>query len=194
MTTRPTATRVRATVTRTRIAPGTAAVRGTGGGSARGAPIYEGRRRYSMNLGAHMAECDANYARICSIAPTLVEGATDSVAFDLQLGDSLTRVTVDAVERSRYTTLIDITRTLAGLDGLPGALTTATIRARLYHDAQSAEVVAMHNERKFREGYDYPNPEMRSRDEKAQVNRFLGEFLALCLRHGMAADPIEVGR
>ena len=146
-----------------------------------------------MDLGAHMAECDANYARLSSIAPTLVAGESDAAAFGLQLGESSTRVDVVAVERSRYTTLIDITRTLAGLDGLPEALTTATIRVRLYHDAQSAEVVAMHNERRFREGYDYPNPEMRSRDEKAQVNRFLGEFLAVCQRHGLSVDTLPLG-
>jgi uncharacterized protein YqiB (DUF1249 family) len=30
---------------------------------------------------------------------------------------------------------------------------------------------------------------MRARDEKEQLNRFLGEYLALCLAIGMSADP-----
>jgi uncharacterized protein YqiB (DUF1249 family) len=64
---------------------------------------------------------------------------------------------------------------------------------RLYHDAQSAEVVEVRNETRFKEVYEYPNPRMRARDEKAQVNRFLGEYLAMCLRYGLAAEQVAVG-
>ena len=69
-----------------------------------------------------------------------------------------------------------------------------TMLIRLYHDAQSAEVVEVRNENRFKEVYEYPNPRMRAKDEKAQVNRFLGEYLAMCLRYGLAAEQVAIGQ
>ena len=63
-----------------------------------------------------------------------------------------------------------------------------TIRIRVYHDAKSAEVIEFQNQRRFQAIYDYPNAKMRQRNEKAQINRFLSEFLAQCLNHGVAMD------
>ena len=55
--------------------------------------------------------------------------------------------------------------------------------------ARSAEVVEYQGKRHFlRAVYDYPNTDMRQPDEKAQINRFLGEYLSLCLTHGVAAE------
>ena len=73
--------------------------------------------------------------------------------------------------------------------GAPPRLTV-----RLYHDARSAEVVEYQRARHFNAVYDYPNRDMRQPDEKAQVNRFLGEFLSVCLKHGVAVkEPVLVG-
>ena len=55
-------------------------------------------------------------------------------------------------------------------------------------DARCAEVVEYQGKRHFRAVYDYPNEDMRQPDEKAQINRFLSEYLALCLSHGVAAE------
>jgi len=33
---------------------------------------------------------------------------------------------------------------------------------------------------------------MRARDEKEQLNRFLGEYLALCLAVGMSTDSLDL--
>ena len=62
----------------------------------------------------------------------------------------------------------------------------------LYHDTKSAEVVAYQHQSRFHGAYEYPNRRMRARDEKEQLNRFLGEYLALCLAVGMSADTLEL--
>ncbi|MCZ6710736.1 MAG: DUF1249 domain-containing protein, partial [Gammaproteobacteria bacterium] len=68
------------------------------------------------------------------------------------------------------------------------------LKVRLYHDARSAEVVEYQREGHFRAVYDYPNRDMRLPDEKAQVNRFLGEFLSMCLTHGVSVhEPVIAG-
>ena len=162
-------------------------------------------RRYSIDLGAHIAECDANYARLRALAPSIcappepreaqVAGAVNGGArrdpaglatedFAVELLGTEARVLVRLLERSRYTSLIQFTQ---GGAGAAGAFAAPSMVIRLYHDTQSAEVVEVHDQRRFREAYQYPNPRMRSRDEKAQINRFLGEYLAMCLRFGLAS-------
>ena len=49
-------------------------------------------------------------------------------------------------------------------------------------------MVSYQHESRFYGAYEYPNKRMRARDEKEQLNRFLGEYLALCLAIGMSAD------
>lgn len=55
---------------------------------------------------------------------------------------------------------------------------------RLYHDASLAEVISCDQYRRFAVRHEYPNKYMHQTDEKAQVNRFLGELLDDCLRDG----------
>lgn len=63
---------------------------------------------------------------------------------------------------------------------------------RLYHDANVAEVVKCQRYRQFKPRYKYPNLDMHQVDEKAQMNRFLGELLAHCLAHGRVAEPVMI--
>ena len=91
---------------------------------------------------------------------------------------------MEVVERSPYTTLIRLSQH-------PDAPWNhkARMTVRLYHDARSAEVVEYQVRKHFlRAVYDYPNADMRQPDEKAQINRFLGEYLAHCLSHGVATE------
>jgi len=161
-----------------------------------------------MDLGAHMAECDANYARLLALAPALCgpgdgqngsdpESVTvDSVEFALDMPGGQVDLLVELVERSRYTTLVRFTQMATTVDvaGVSLNMAPPTMLIRLYHDAQSAEVVEVRNENRFKEVYEYPNPRMRAKDEKAQVNRFLGEYLAMCLRYGLAAEQVAIGQ
>ncbi len=137
------------------------------------------RKRYSIDLPAHMAECDANYLRIMKLFPKLREN--DVSVFGVMIADQAAEVSITVLERNPYTTLIKLRQ----LPEAPwGANPMMTVR--LYHDARSAEVVEYQRARHFKAVYAYPNDSMRQRDEKVQVNRFLGEFLSYCLTHGVA--------
>tara|TARA_B100000676_G_C17992905_1_gene796010 strand:+ start:517 stop:951 length:435 start_codon:yes stop_codon:yes gene_type:complete len=136
-------------------------------------------RRYSIDLPAHMAECDANYLRLMKLFPELREEDRD--AFGMVVGDTPYEVQMQVVERGPYTTLVR----LAQLPEAPWSTRPALI-VRLYHDARSAEVVEYQRDGHFRAVYDVPNKDGRQPDEKAQVNRFLGEFLSMCLKHGVS--------
>ena len=134
-----------------------------------------------------MAECDANYLRLMKLFPGL--GQEDFSAIGVVLGEHPYRVQVRVVERAPYTTLIELQQ----LPELPFSV-RPRLAVRLYHDARSAEVVEYHGARHLRPVYDYPNRDMHLPDEKAQVNRFLSEFLSLCLTHGVAiTEAVPVG-
>jgi uncharacterized protein YqiB (DUF1249 family) len=135
-----------------------------------------------MDLPAHMAECDANYLRLNKLFPEL--GEVDTGAIALELNGQRLSVRMQVMERSPYTTLIRLSQH-------PDAPWNhrARMTVRLYHDARSAEVVEYQGKKHFlRAVYDYPNADMRQPDEKAQINRFLGEYLAHCLSHGVAVE------
>ncbi|MEM8767918.1 MAG: DUF1249 domain-containing protein [Pseudomonadota bacterium] len=128
-----------------------------------------------------MDECDANYLRLRKLFPGLDEEDAASIA--LAFGGKQLEVRAEVLERSPYTSIIRLSQR----PEVPYSR-TASITVRLYHDARSAEVVEYQGRKHFlRAAYDYPNVDMRQPDEKAQINRFLGEYLSLCLSHGVAA-------
>lgn len=152
-------------------------------------------RNYSVDLIKQMAVCDANYIRLLKLIPEL-RTYRSSAAWDAELepdfrlaefvvadnhdGRGDTVVEVRLVETFKYTTTLDISqRPAAG-----NWLTNPTMQVRIYHDACTAEVTSYQNHRNFKPHYSQPNPRMYQRDEKIQVNRFLGEWLTLCLRAG----------
>lgn len=146
-------------------------------------------RRYNIDLGSHLAECDANYRRLMALAPWRPD---DEGAVRVVLGDGVPDVLIEVLERSRHTSVIAM-RQLWDDEGNESPHDTS-IKVRVYHDAKSAEVIEFHRERGFNAVYDYPNRRMRQRDEKAQINRFLSEFLSICLKHGVRRPaPAVVG-
>lgn len=135
------------------------------------------KRRYQLDLAAGQAECEANYLRLLRL---LREFEADRHTFGLgQDGQMLIAVT----ERNPYTTTLDISHSMLPLTALAPRLTV-----RVYHDARLAEVVAFANRWRIQPRYEYPNPGMYQPDEKAQWNRFLGEWLSHCLQHGRYLD------
>ncbi len=142
-------------------------------------------RGYQVDLISHMAECDANYHRMLQLMPGLAD--QDVHGFELILSDRAAAVKLRVVERCPYTTLVELEQQQMDA-GLQFALPAPRMQVRLYHDARNAEVVEYQGVRRLRPKYTYPNPGMRQRDEKIQVNRFLGEYLAACLAHGSASQ------
>jgi uncharacterized protein len=144
---------------------------------------------YRVDLSAHMAECDANYLRLTKLAPDLDDREERALA--LVLADRRVTVRIRLLERCPYTSLIEVSQ-FPWLEGLAFHLPAPRLTVRMYHDARSAEVVEFQAGRRFHAVYAYPNDEMRQRDEKAQINRFLAEYLSACLYHGVAEDEAVV--
>ena len=150
------------------------------------------RGRYNIDLSAHLAECDGNYLRLVRLLPGLREG--ERREFFVPHGDVSPQVTVEVTEHGRYTAVVALRQRFLGQGALSAPVDAAQrvgetrIKVRLYHDARCAEVIEFQGQRLFAPEYRYPNAKMRQPDEKAQVNRFLREFLNACLAHGVATE------
>ena len=138
-------------------------------------------KRYKIDLPAHMAECDANYLRLLKLFPAVQLEASSTFAVDIN--GSRLEICLAVIERGPYTTLVKLTQ-------LPQAPWSrkSSMTIRIYHDARNAEVVEYQGKRHFRAVYDYPNADMRHPDEKEQINKFLGEYLSMCLAHGISTN------
>ncbi|MCY3818566.1 MAG: DUF1249 domain-containing protein [Gammaproteobacteria bacterium] len=149
-----------------------------------------GRKRYSIDLNAHMAMCEANYARLMRLMRMLDD--RDRSAFAMTLGESEPHVVLRVVARYKYTTEVELSQH-HGSETESETAPETKLAVRLYHDAKCAEVVAFQDQRAFRAVYGYPNRQMRHPDEKVQVNRFLGEFLHMCATHGISLEQPDSG-
>ena len=145
------------------------------------------RGRYKVDLVREGAECDANYARLHRLLPELFDRDLRNVALPLPGADRTLAFKV--VERCPYTTTV-LVRFGADDADWHDVLPAPELTVRLYHDARTAEVIAYQGQDRFRGLYTYPNDQGRQPDEKAQLNRFLGEYLSLCLDHGRETAPV----
>jgi len=133
-----------------------------------------------------MADCDANYFRLMKLFPEMTREMAER-----KLGinhDGAHEMRLSVLENTRYTTLIELSQVAsAGNDNPWCRLPVLTLR--LYHDARVAEVLTCDGVRHIRPRYGYPNRRMYQQDEKAQWNRFLGEWLSHCLTRGYDLQP-----
>lgn len=146
------------------------------------------KRRYQVDLPADMAQCELNYARLQRLlhphaSANVRERARAWQSCELGIGDDV-RIALAVIERGPYTTTLGITQLAGGAT----ALLAPRLSVRVYHDAQLAEVVEFSDRRRVWPRYDYPNADMYQPDEKAQWNRFLGDWLSLCLHQGWARE------
>ncbi|MEM1403840.1 MAG: DUF1249 domain-containing protein [Pseudomonadota bacterium] len=140
-----------------------------------------GKSTYKVDLQALHALCEANYARLLRLFPDYE--ARNGTRF--AVGGF--NVSIDVLERSRYTTLFGI----QSFGSASSAEAVATpflsgmrIEVRAYHDAGMMEVVRFQSGGKTEGRYEYPNPSMHQQDEKQQQNSFLADWLSHCLSHG----------
>ncbi|MCD9467489.1 DUF1249 family protein [Photobacterium iliopiscarium] len=139
-------------------------------------------KRYTVDLTSLMRLYETNYAKLLPLLPR-----SDTV------GDMLVYLVCDDVyqleiiESTRYTTVI----TLGLLESEKVADYLAPLlTVRLYHDAKVAEVCAIQQISRLKPIYDYPNLRMHQKNEKHQVNLFLGDWLKHCLRHGLSKQSV----
>jgi uncharacterized protein len=140
------------------------------------------RANYSINLSALHATCESNYFRLLQLFPDYE--TSNFREFVLSGGE---RVRIDVVERCRYTTCLKVFQQ----GGLNGWLSSPRFEVRVYHDARMAEVVSFQSRQRTAARYEYPNPEMHARDEKAQQNLFLAEWLSHCQEQGCSEEGLS---
>ncbi len=141
------------------------------------------RRQAHLNLAVQHAECEMNYARLLKILPDMASCDRRFIGL-AGAADQQRRLQFSVIERSRYTTTLEIAEFGARSEwGL-----SAEFSVRAYHDARMAEVMAFQRQRNIAVRNDYPNPRMHMPDEKQQWNSLLSEWLTHCLAHGHALD------
>ncbi|HEX4974714.1 MAG TPA: DUF1249 domain-containing protein [Pseudomonadales bacterium] len=151
-----------------------------------GQPLPAQSRRYVPDLGRHLSQCEWNYHRLLKLLPAQTQ---NECSYVIVSGKQNIQVKLHITERSKYTTTLQLlTPDTSGESALWPAGPSMVVR--LYHDASLAEVLSCQQQTHFAPVYDYPNPAMRQRDEKAQLNRFLGDWLTHCLAFGHATEPM----
>ena len=143
-------------------------------------------RRYVPNLSADLESSDANYIRFLQLFPN--HHTLDALVFAVSLGEREVDVDIKVTERCPYTTFVTISVT-GGLDQLSW-LVWPRLSICLYHDLSTAEVLGIGDHQKLRQRYEMPNQALHHPDEKSQVNRALGELLAVCIEHGRTQDTV----
>lgn len=141
------------------------------------------KERYKVNLPLQLAECEANYIRLDKL---INDKSQDEFRFVIARGDQQWLHILRVIEQSPYTTTLELSRT--ALHASSNWLAMPKLTLRMYHDAKLAEVLAWEGHKRLRPRYEYPNQAMYQSDEKFQLNRFLGEWLSLCLKHAYTPD------
>jgi uncharacterized protein YqiB (DUF1249 family) len=172
---------------------------------------YRAKKRYKVNLPEQLMECEVNYRRISQLLQGLkslpVEHRRAFIIGNTHATEST--ITVTVVEQTKYTSVVHIVQhsplpvRRSSSENTQDENTAEALQysnktrqpvyrgdVRLYHDADMAEVVKCQRYRQFKPRYEYPNLDMHQIDEKAQMNRFLGELLTHCLSHGRVAETI----
>ncbi|MFT5117602.1 MAG: hypothetical protein ACI9NY_001133 [Kiritimatiellia bacterium] len=176
------------------------------------------KKRYKVNLSAQLMTCEVNYQRLLRLLHNVqsleLQHSRQYIVGNNSAAESV--IVMRVLEQTKYTSLVHIVQycRLQKLDaclkkglGGSGSETKASLSApspqrrqgeyviyqgdvRLYHDASLAEVVKCQGYQQFAPRYEYPNINMHQIDEKAQMNRFLGELLAHCVSHGRIAEAV----
>jgi uncharacterized protein YqiB (DUF1249 family) len=148
-------------------------------------------RRYVPDLKKMAASCEGNYIRLKKLMPNFeLDGETSFLISGDQDGEASprqARIHLKVTESFPYTSTVEVTQ--KGL--CPDWIQPPSMVVRLYHDARSAEVTSYQNQKRIEGKYEYPNPQMRMPDEKAQLNQFLAEWLTHCQRYGHAEVALD---
>lgn len=92
-----------------------------------------------------------------------------------------TRISLNILERSRYTLLLSIQQSFLPDDQMH-LLGGLHFNVRLYLDAKLAEVVSYQGQQPRKPRYPFPNKRMFYPDEKRQTNLILFDWLSHCSR------------
>jgi len=142
----------------------------------------EKKPTYRIDLSKEHAIAQRNYGRLLRVFPAWRD--CDEVQFYVR--GCLTTFKVQS--RDRYSSVFSLSR-----DAAKGSLLgPVQCRLRVYHDVQMVDITEWNGSRRFRARYDYPNAAMFAKDEKWQLNRFLGEWLDDCLKDGLSNQELPI--
>ena len=142
------------------------------------------KKPYHVDLPELMRVYETNYAKLNALLPAQPEVGEVRCYQAAQMTYQL-----QVLEVTKYTTLLEVCQS----DDL-SVFPLPTMSVRLYHDARVAEVCSSEQLGRVQARYDYPNENMVTPDEKAQLNRFLGDWLTFCLKHGISRSPITLSQ
>ncbi len=137
---------------------------------------------YHVDLAELMRTYETNYAKLNALIPRQPNIGDVRCYQAAHLTYQL-----QVLEVTKYTTLVEICQS----DDI-SIFPLPTMSVRLYHDARVAEVCDSEQLGRVDARYDYPNDKMVQKDEKAQVNRFLGDWLTFCLKRGISRTPMNI--
>ncbi|MCL6415612.1 DUF1249 domain-containing protein [Aestuariirhabdus sp. Z084] len=140
------------------------------------------KQRYSIDLVAQQALCEHNYARLMKLLPRW--DRVDEQRYGIHYGEHQASVCFLIQQRCPFTSMLEVSHEA----DWGHWLAPPVMQVRVYHDLRMAEVVSTLNRQHLAARYDYPNSNMDLPDEKAQWNRFLGEWLSHCIEGGVSLD------
>ncbi|WP_339669185.1 DUF1249 domain-containing protein [Dasania marina] len=147
-------------------------------------------KKQTTDLAGQMAECEANYARVMKLMPDMASVSLRE--FWVQLpAQQRAHFRLEVLERCAYTTIMEFSQLESSFAGQLDWAPAPHFTLRVYHDARMAEVSAFHGNHRLRSNYDYPNKSMFQRDEKAQLNKLLGQWLKHCVNFGHVDQPLS---
>lgn len=144
------------------------------------------KKRYVPDLSAQMACCESNYHKLMRLLPRF--DVVDLHQFQISWPQHRVQVEMQVQERFAYTSTLCIEQHHQG----DGWIQMPALIVRLYHDARMAEVVCRKQRSQLRGRYPYPNQQMHQPDEKAQLNRYLSEWLNQCLAQGHTSETVAL--
>lgn len=131
--------------------------------------------KYRQNLPAFMTLCEQNYFRIMRLMP---KDESVGKTVDILVANFCYQLEITA--SAKFTTEVSFRQTQGDIMGF----VSPKLMVRVYHDARVAEVFCLNYPNRVKPSYHYPNPQMRHKDEKYQINAFLFDWLDFCISHG----------
>ncbi len=144
-------------------------------------------RTFKVDIKGHHALCEMNFFRMEKLMPGYRNGISH---WAYQFGGKQhaqklpASVDIKIIDRAPYTTTVEILQNNKNStfgDTLPQQ---AKLIVRLYNDVKMAEIICWNSHRNWLPSYRYPNKQMYHPDEKLELNRFLGDWLAFCRKQG----------
>lgn len=142
---------------------------------------------FKVDIKGHHALCEMNFFRLEKLMPGYKSGINQ---WSYHFGDRgnqcglPSEVEIKIIDRAPYTTTVEIIQQANKKNFNDKVFTQPNLVVRLYNDVKMAEIICWDKHRNWLPQYSYPNERMYHPDEKLELNRFLGDWLAFCRKQG----------